>query len=53
VPVVVDSVSLGFIRGSALDWDDENMLRQAFVIVGNPQAEASCGCKQSFAVKPV
>jgi iron-sulfur cluster assembly accessory protein len=51
VPVVIDSISFGFIKGSALDWDDSNMMRQSFVITGNPQAESSCGCKSSFAVK--
>jgi iron-sulfur cluster assembly accessory protein len=51
VPVVIDSISYGFIKGSALDWDDSNMMRQSFVITGNPQAESSCGCKSSFAVK--
>lgn len=51
VPVVIDSISFGFIKGSALDWDDANMMRQSFVITGNPQAESSCGCKSSFAIK--
>ena len=50
VPVVVDEASFAMLRGSALDWD-EGLLRSAFVVAGNPQAESACGCKSSFALK--
>jgi Fe-S cluster assembly iron-binding protein IscA len=50
VPVVVDEASFGMVRGSALDWE-EGLLRSAFVVAGNPQAESACGCKSSFALK--
>jgi iron-sulfur cluster assembly accessory protein len=49
--VVVDSVSLGMVKGSTVDWDDGSLLRAAFVVANNPNAESSCGCKSSFAVK--
>jgi iron-sulfur cluster assembly accessory protein len=49
---VVDEVSLGFLRGATLDWE-ESLMRSAFTISANPNAEASCGCKMSFAAKPV
>ena len=48
--VVVDEASFAMLRGSALDWD-EGLLRSAFVVAGNPQAESACGCKSSFALK--
>jgi iron-sulfur cluster assembly accessory protein len=48
---VVDEVSLGFLRGATLDWE-ESLMRSAFTISSNPNAEASCGCKMSFAAKP-
>jgi len=48
--VVVDAVSLGLIRGSTLNWE-EDMMRAAFAIVNNPNSEASCGCGASFSAK--
>lgn len=48
--VLVDSVSLDLVRGSTLEWDD-TMMRSAFAVSGNPNAESSCGCKSSFAPK--
>lgn len=48
--VVVDTVSLDLVKGSTLDWD-ESMMKSAFVISNNPNAESSCGCKSSFAPK--
>ena len=50
VAVVVDEASFAMLRGSALDWE-EGLLRSAFVVAGNPQAESACGCKSSFALK--
>lgn len=50
VAVVTDTTSLELIRGSTLDWDD-SMMRSAFLVTNNPNAEASCGCKSSFSVK--
>jgi iron-sulfur cluster assembly accessory protein len=47
---VVDPVSLDLLNGSLVDWE-ESLMRSAFVIAANPNAEASCGCKSSFSVK--
>ena len=48
--VVVDSVSLDLVRGSTLEWIDE-MMRNCFALVNNPQSASSCGCGSSFAAK--
>ncbi|CAJ1966619.1 unnamed protein product [Cylindrotheca closterium] len=48
--VVVDEVSLGFLKGSKLDYVQE-MIKSAFVVAENPQSESACGCGSSFAVK--
>ncbi len=46
--VVIDSVSLGMAEGSELDYVEE--LGGAFFAIKNPNATASCGCGNSFAV---
>jgi iron-sulfur cluster assembly accessory protein len=48
--VVVDKISLGFLKGSTLDYVQE-MIKSSFVIADNPQSESACGCGSSFAVK--
>lgn len=48
--IVVDEVSLGFLKGSKLDYVQE-MIKSSFVVVDNPQSESACGCGSSFAVK--
>jgi iron-sulfur cluster assembly accessory protein len=48
--IVVDQTSLGFLRGSKLDFVQE-MIKSAFAVVDNPQSESACGCGSSFAVK--
>lgn len=48
--VVVDETSLGFLKGSTLDYVQE-MIKSSFVISDNPQSESACGCGSSFAVK--
>jgi iron-sulfur cluster assembly accessory protein len=45
--VVVDEFSLELLRGSTIDFQ-EDMMKSAFLVVGNPQAEAACGCGSSF-----
>ena len=49
--VLVDAASLAFVKGATLDWE-ESMMRSAFTIAQNPNAESSCGCKASFSLKP-
>jgi len=46
--VLVDSVSLGFVAGSTLDFVDD-LMGQSFR-VQNPQAKSSCGCGTSFSL---
>jgi iron-sulfur cluster assembly accessory protein len=46
--VLVDQISLEFLRGCKIDFKDDLMGRM-FKIV-NPSATASCGCGSSFSV---
>lgn len=46
--VLIDQISLDFLRGCRIDFIDDLMGRM-FKIV-NPSATASCGCGSSFAV---
>jgi iron-sulfur cluster assembly accessory protein len=46
--VVIDPVSLDFLRGSEIDFVEE-MIGASFK-VKNPNATASCGCGTSFSV---
>ncbi len=44
--VLVDNVSMLYVDGSELDFED-NLMGEAFK-VNNPQAKSSCGCGTSF-----
>jgi iron-sulfur cluster assembly accessory protein len=46
--VLIDSVSLDFLKGAEIDFVDE-MIGASFK-VNNPNATASCGCGTSFSV---
>jgi iron-sulfur cluster assembly accessory protein len=48
--LVCDPVSYEFVRGSTIDYTTD-IIRSAFEVVSNPNAEASCGCGSSFAPK--
>lgn len=48
--VVVDALSLEFLRGATVDYVQE-MVRSSFVVSENPNSEASCGCGTSFSAK--
>lgn len=48
VTVLIDSVSLPFLKGSAIDFVDD-VMGQSFR-VENPNATASCGCGTSFSI---
>jgi iron-sulfur cluster assembly 2 len=48
--VLVDPMTLEMVKGSTLDYLDE-LIGSSFQIVGNPNAESSCGCKISFNIK--
>jgi len=46
--VLIDAVSLDFLRGAEIDYVDE-LVGAAFK-VNNPNAQSSCGCGTSFSV---
>ena len=46
--IVIDPVSLDFLKGAEIDFTD-GLIGQAFK-VNNPNATASCGCGTSFSV---
>jgi len=50
IDVVIDDISLEFIKNSTIDYDN-GMMRSAFIILNNPQSEMDCGCGSSFAQK--
>ncbi|KAJ8288829.1 hypothetical protein COCON_G00014880 [Conger conger] len=50
VGVVVDQDSLEFVKGSTLDYTAE-LIRSAFHIARNPQADHGCSCGTSFSIK--
>jgi iron-sulfur cluster assembly accessory protein len=48
--VVVDRASLPLISGATLNWS-QDMMRQAFAIINNPQSDSGCSCGASFTPK--
>ena len=48
--VVVDDISLEYVRGSTVDFVEE-MIRSSFAVTNNPNSETGCGCGASFALK--
>lgn len=46
--VVIDTISLEFIEGAMIDYTEN--LGASYFEIKNPQASASCGCGNSFAV---
>lgn len=45
--IVVDTVSLPYVKGSEVDWED-SLVRTGFVVSKNPNAAESCSCGTSF-----
>lgn len=45
--LVVDTVSLPYVKGSEVDWED-SLVRTGFVVSKNPNAAESCSCRTSF-----
>jgi len=50
IKLLVDRDSLEFVKGCTVDYYEE-LIRSAFHIVNNPQAEQGCSCGASFALK--
>ncbi|XP_029201912.2 iron-sulfur cluster assembly 2 homolog, mitochondrial-like isoform X1 [Acropora millepora] len=48
--VVIDEVSLGYLKGSTVEYHEE-LIRSAFRISFNPNAEKGCSCGSSFTLK--
>lgn len=48
--VVVDEVSLDLLRGSTVDFEEE-IVREGFAVINNPNSDSSCGCGVSFGLK--
>lgn len=48
IAVLIDSISLDFLKGAQIDFVD-NLMGQSFQ-VQNPNATASCGCGVSFSI---
>ncbi|KAK6103114.1 Iron-sulfur cluster assembly accessory protein [Brugia malayi] len=50
IKVVVDEISLQFLKGATVDYL-EDLMRSSFRIIDNPVAEKGCSCGSSFAIK--
>jgi iron-sulfur cluster insertion protein len=48
VEMVIDIASMGYLKGSTVDF--EETLEASQFVVKNPNAKASCGCGSSFSV---
>eukprot|EP00877_Chromochloris_zofingiensis_P005958 jgi/Chrzof1/1615/Cz10g14200.t1 len=50
IKVVCDDVSMQFLRGAVVEFED-TLMRSAFQIASNPNSESTCGCGSSFVAK--
>lgn len=48
--VAIDALSLEFLNGATIHYEEE-MIRSAFTIEQNPNADLSCSCGTSFSLK--
>ena len=47
ITVVVDEFTMGFVDGSVIDYEEDDLLKTGFTVF-NPQALKSCACGSSF-----
>lgn len=48
--LVTDAVSLEFLKGAVIEFED-SLMRSAFQVAQNPNSESTCGCGSSFVAK--
>lgn len=44
--VLVDSMSMGYLQGAKIRWEESDM--GASFVIDNPNAQTTCGCGSSF-----
>jgi iron-sulfur cluster assembly accessory protein len=48
--LIIDKISVPFLEGAVIDFK-ESMIRSAFLVLDNPQADLKCSCGTSFTPK--
>jgi iron-sulfur cluster assembly accessory protein len=48
--VVIDSLSLSFLEGSEIDYQEE-LIKSSFLVKDNPNSDKGCSCGSSFSMK--
>lgn len=50
VKIVIDKTSLNYVKGSTIDYEQQ-LIKSAFKLIGNPKAQEGCSCGASFSVQ--
>lgn len=48
--LIVDETSLELVKGAKVDFT-QDLIKEAFEVIDNPNADAACGCGASFSAK--